>query len=41
MPITHRVREWMILHGRPQDHASLTHDAPAWYDGLIKVNLEN
>ncbi|MDR1660236.1 MAG: hydratase [Desulfovibrio sp.] len=39
-PTDDKVREWMTLHGRPGDYALLTHDAPACYDGLIRVDLK-
>ena len=39
-PTDDKVRDWMSLHGRPQDYTQLTHDAPACYDGLIRVDLE-
>ncbi|MDR3320007.1 MAG: hydratase [Desulfovibrio sp.] len=39
-PTDDKVRDWMALHGRPQDFALLSHDRPACYDGLIKVNLD-
>jgi aconitate hydratase len=39
-PTDGKVRDWMALHGRPQDYRPLTHDAPACYDSLIKVDLD-
>ncbi|MDR2488741.1 MAG: hydratase [Desulfovibrio sp.] len=39
-PTDGKVRDWMTLHGRAEDYAPLSHDAPACYDGLIRVNLD-
>lgn len=34
-----RVRDYLTLHGRPEDYARLTPCSPACYDALIKVDL--
>ncbi|MGE9984701.1 hydratase [Desulfovibrio sp. SGI.169] len=35
-----KVRRYLALHGREQDYAELALQAPACYDGLIRVNLD-
>lgn len=33
------VREWLTKHGRPQDYEELRLEAPALYDGMIRIDL--
>lgn len=34
-----KVREWLTLHGRPEEYRELTLAGPACYDGLVTIDL--
>jgi aconitate hydratase len=36
-----RVREFLALHGREGDYERLQPEKPAWYDGLVEVDLSS